>query len=323
MSSRVKETAINSGSINRIYNSWETFNDEERERSLNNFAIKLDTSDIKYQQSVKHEYLILLRDRPDEKMVSISFRILMVMFSSGNSNAHANMFLEEFIGFLGNSRNITGAFEHVKCFFKSMFHLKELRDLFFKHVRSCCRKKMLTELLTLFDELVLNIVKQAGLLNIFNTIGTEESLKICNWYFDLAPDFYPWVEYERFEKRFTFEYHGNCITQVDGFTDQIGHIRKTMTHDHGRYKGRTENVYISYGHGYQPIEIEVIEPSIKSRNSRIDLCALREFLERDFWELKRFLNYNTSTQYTNYKFNSTFTSKDYELFFFPQNMYIH
>ena len=289
--------------------------------SLNNIAEKLTTNDSRYLQSIKQEYYLLIRERTGEKIVLFSFFLFMVLFSNHNLHDHSNILLEEFIVYLGRSRTQRETFlGYVKDFFQNMFHTKELRHVFFKHVRPCCRKKMLVDLLTCFDEIVLNIVKQHELSNIFDALGIEELLSICNWYFDLAPDFYPWVEYEYIESRFTFEYHGTCEALVSGFTSQLGQTRKTITHDHRRFTGRMDKVPISYGIEYQPIEIETRKPIIKSRNTRVDLCTLREFLERDFWKLKRFLNYNRSTQYTGYTFNNTFTTEHYELFFFPQNV---
>jgi hypothetical protein len=194
--------------------------------------------------------------------------------------------------------------------------------LFFKHFRSYCKKKA-NNLLILFDEATLNRVKKIGLVNICTSIGLEESVIICDWFFDLAYNFYPWVEYEQVDKRFSFEYSGNCEILVDGFTKKFGTTKKTMTHEHRVYSGKVNNIFINYGIGYHPIKIETREPIVKAKNTRFDLCALRESLEKDFWELKRFLNYNKTGTFLSYKYNNTFTEKDFEFYFFPSNPCIY
>ncbi|CAG8843410.1 35705_t:CDS:1, partial [Racocetra persica] len=49
----------------------------------------------------------------------------------------------------------------------------------------------------------------------------EESIRICKWFFDLSPDFYPWIKYEWMSEQFTFEYKGETHVLWNGFTLQI------------------------------------------------------------------------------------------------------
>ncbi|CAG8840934.1 17930_t:CDS:1, partial [Racocetra persica] len=108
--------------------------------------------------------------------------------------------------------------ETVSGFFEKTFEVKGTRDLFFDHVRRSCRENKTMNLLLLLDELILNIIKKYGLVNICNMIGREESIRICKWFFDLSPDFYPWIEYEWTSEQFTFEYKGETHVLWDGFT---------------------------------------------------------------------------------------------------------
>ena len=104
MMSREKENTNNNGSVKCIYNHWETLNNKERVASLNNIAKKLTTNDSHYLQSIKQEYYLLIRERTGEKIIFFSFFLFMVMFSDHNLHDHSNIFLDEFIEYLGRIR---------------------------------------------------------------------------------------------------------------------------------------------------------------------------------------------------------------------------
>ena len=157
--------------------------------------------------------------------------------------------------------------ESISKFFWNMFHTKETRKLFFDHIRQCCRDKQSSYCLLFLDELVLRIIKNHGLQTICNTIGIEDSAKLCKWFFDLSPDFYPWVQYEWIEKKFIFEYIGESSKVYDGFTNKCEIKKKTITHVQTVYAGKVSNTSISYGLGYPKIETSVCEPIIKTKNT--------------------------------------------------------
>ena len=321
MTSRVKSNAISGNSIKGIHEHWSILDEDEQETSLKNFIEKVKVRSQYTNnsfQSIHDEYKVLLINKLDHDLVLLSLR-LFILLSKNNHTGYLNILLGEFVYQIRNLRryhqNIIN--ETISKFFWNTFHTKETRKLFFDHIRQCCRDKQSSDFLLFLDELVLRIVKNYGLQTICNTIGIEESAKLCKWFFDLSPDFYPWVQYEWIEKKFIFEYIGESSRVYDGFTDKYGIKKKTITHVQTVYAGKVSNTSINYGLGYPKIETSVYEPIIKAKNTRYDLCTLRESHEIEFWELKRILNYTNHPGSMEIKYNDTFTPEDYENYYFP------
>lgn len=321
MTSRARNNTINGNSIKSIHEHWSMLDEKEQETSLENFIQKLK---IKSQytnntiKSTKEEYSFLLQNKLDKHLVSLSLQ-LFILLSKNDHTEYLNIFLGDFVYKVKDLRkyHLSIVSETISKFFWTTFCTQETRKLFFDHIRRCCRDKQSSDLLLFLDELVLRIIKQEGLTTVCNAIGIEESVKLCGWFFDLSPDFYPWVQYEWVDKKFTFEYTGEVRKIHDEFTDRCGLKKKTFTCDHTVYAGKVSNAVISYGADYPAIEIITREPIIKAKNTRYDLCALREMHEMEFWELKRDLNYIKCSSNMDFKYNETFTTKDYEYYFFP------
>ena len=255
VTSREKNISINSGSVKCIHNLWHVLNEKERDMSINNFCMKLETGDLyssSYVQCVKKEYTMLLREKFDTKLIWVSLRIFYTLSLTENHKKYINTFLVEFVNCIKNARKqqqdiINGVVsQHLWETFQEM----EMRDLFFIYIRPCCLKEGAVYLMHLLDELLLNIVRKNGLVNIYNTIGIEESARLCMWYFNLAPDFYPWVEYEHVDSKFSFEYTGECMACIEGFTDSCGVKKRTMAHEHTTYVGKSKKIFTSYGSDY-------------------------------------------------------------------------
>lgn len=321
MTTRVKNNTINGISLKGIHDHWSMLDEDEQSESLKNFIENVKTKSQYVNntfQSVKEDYRYLLLNKLDQNLVLLSLR-LFILLSKNNHNEYLNTLLGEFIYQIKDLRkyhqNIVN--ENISRFFWDTFHTKETRKLFFDHIRQCCREKRSHDLLLILDELVLRIIKHHGLQTICNTIGLEESAKICKWFFDLSPDFYPWVQYEWVDKKYAFEYSGDAKRTIDGFTNKCGITKKTLIHEHTVYSGKVSNTNIGYGSGYPTIETRTYEPIIKAKNTRYDLCVLREKHELEFWELKRILNYTNYSGSMEVKYNDTFTSEDYGNYYFP------